>query len=85
MTPVIIIRIILALLMLVSGVAIVVFVLMQQSNSDGTSALSGASNSSDTFYGKNKGRRLESQLKLWTLICSVVLAICSIVFFILGQ
>ena len=83
MTPTIIARIILAILMLASGVAAIVLVLLQNSNSDGTSAFSGGSNQSDTFYAKNKSKRKESLLKIWTYACAIVLALCSIVFFIL--
>lgn len=83
-TPVMVIRIVLAALMLVSGIAAIVLVLMQKSNSDGTSALSGGSDSSDTFYAKNKSKRAESKVKTWTYISAIALAVCSIVFFILG-
>lgn len=72
--------------MLVSGVAAIVLVLLQESNSDGTSALSGGSASdSDSFYGKNKGKRIEAKLKTWTFVSAIALAVFSIVFFILGQ
>jgi preprotein translocase subunit SecG len=83
MTFVIVLRIILAILMLISGIAAIILVLFQSSNSDGTSALSGGG-SGESFYQKNKGRNKESQYKTWTFICAGLLAVCSIVFFILG-
>ncbi len=83
MTFVIALRIVLAIFMLISGVAAIVLVLFQSSNSDGTSALSGGS-PSESFYQRNKGRNKESQYKLWTFICAGFLAVCSIVFFVLG-
>ena len=51
-------------------------VLFQQSNSDGIQGITG---SSETFFGKNKGRSLESRMKKWTWICLVVIAVLAIV------
>lgn len=84
MTPVIIIRIILSILMLVSGIGVIILILLQSSNSEGTAALSGAKSQQDTYLGRNQGKRKEAQYKLWTFIIAGVLAVCSIVFFILG-
>ena len=55
-------------------------VLIQPGNSTGIDALGG---SSETFFGKNKGRSLESKMKRWTVICLVVLAVFAVAFFIL--
>lgn len=79
-----IIRIILLVIMLISGVIAAVMVLLQSSNSDGTSALSNSSTSTDSFYGKNKGMRKEVQYKRWTLISAITLAVASVIFFILA-
>ena len=67
-------------LMAVSALAAIVLVMLQPGNSQGIDALGG---SSETFYGKNKGRSLESKLKIWTIVCLSVLAVLAIVFFIL--
>lgn len=75
-----IICVILVLLMLVAAVAAIILVLMQPSNSDGIQAIQG---SSETFFGKNKGKSIEEKMKKWTFICLGVLAVLSIVFFIL--
>ena len=72
-------RILIALMALVA-VGAIICVLLQPSNSQGIDALGG---SSETFYGKNKGRSIESKLKLWTIILVAVLAVLSILFFIL--
>lgn len=64
----------------VAALAAIVLVMLQPGNSQGIDALGG---SSETFYGKNKGRSLESKLKLWTIICLAVLTVFAIVFFIL--
>ena len=36
----------------------------------------------DSFYGKNKSNRKESRLKLWTMICGIVIAVLSIAWFV---
>ena len=69
---------ILIALMALVALAAIILVLLQPSNSQGIEALGG---SSETFYGKNKGRSVESKLKLWTIICVAVLAVLSIIFF----
>ena len=64
----------------VAAIAAIIRVMLQPGNSQGIDALGG---SSETFYGKNKGRSTEAKLKLWTYICLGVLAVLAIVFFIL--
>ncbi len=71
---------ILIVIMAIAAVASIVLILLQPGNSDGIDALGG---SSETFYGKNKGRSIESKLKMWTYICLGVLGVLAIVFFIL--
>ncbi len=65
--------------MFIAAVAAIVLVMLTPGNSNGIDALGG---SSETFYGKNKGKSTESKLKLWTYICLGVLAVLAIVFFI---
>ena len=57
-------------LMAIAAIAAIVLVMLQPGNSQGIDALGGTS---ETFYGKNKGRSLESKLKMWTIICLAVL------------
>ena len=71
---------ILIVLMTVLSVAIIVVVMMQEGESGGVSAISGGS--SDTFYGKNKGRSKEEILKRVTLILGAVMLVVSVVFFV---
>ncbi len=68
------------ILMFAAALAAIVLVMLQPGNSNGIDALGG---SSETFYGKNKGKSTESLLKRWTVVCLVVLAVFSVVFFIL--
>ncbi len=67
-------------IMAIAAIAAIVLVLLQPSNSEGLDALGG---SSETFYGKNKGRSIESKLKIWTYVCLAVLGVLSVVLFIL--
>ena len=67
-------------LMFLSAAAAIVLVLLQPGNSTGFDALGG---SSETFFGKNKGKSIEARMKKWTIICLVILVIFSICFYIL--
>lgn len=68
------------ILMAVAAVTAIILVLMQPSNSSGIDALGG---SSETFFGKNKGKSIEAKMKKWTWICLAVLVLFSIAFYIL--
>ena len=67
-------------LMFLSAAAAIVLVLLQPGNSTGIDTLGG---SSETFFGKNKGKSIEARMKKWTIICLVILVIFSICFYIL--
>ncbi|MBQ8658186.1 MAG: preprotein translocase subunit SecG [Clostridia bacterium] len=67
-------------LMFVSALVAIVLVLLQPSNSSGIDALGG---SSETFFGKNKGKSIEAKMKKWTIICLAVLIVFSIAFYVL--
>jgi preprotein translocase subunit SecG len=67
-------------LMAISAIAAIVLILLQPSNSSGIDALGG---SSETFFGKNKGKSIEAKMKKWTWICLAVLVVFAIVFYIL--
>lgn len=67
-------------LMLVAAVTAIVLVLLQPGNSTGIDALGG---SSETFFGKNKGKSIEAKMKKWTYICLFVLLVFSVCFYIL--
>ena len=71
MTPMAWYEIVFGCALIVVSVLITILVLMQKSNDDG---LSGAivGGSSDTFYGKNKGRTKEAKLAKLTKILAVV-------------
>ena len=75
-----ILSIVLIALMGVAALAASILVMLQPGNSQGIDALGG---SSETFYGKNKGKSTEAKLKIATYVCLGILAIFAIVFFIL--
>ena len=54
----------------------------QHGEEDGLGAISGQTETQDSFYGKNKSKRKESRLKLWTMICGIVIAVLSIAWFV---
>ncbi len=68
------------ILMGLAALAAIILVLLQPSNSTGIDALGG---SSETFFGKNKGKSIEERMKKWTIYCLIVLIIFSIIFYIL--
>lgn len=57
----------------------ILIVLFQKSNSDG---IQGITASSETFFGKNRGRSIESKLKKWTWIALAVIAVLAILVYV---
>ena len=74
------ISIILIILMALTALVAVVLVLMQPSNSSGIDALGG---SSETFFGKNKGKSIEAKMKKGTWICLAILVVLAVLFYLL--
>ncbi len=68
-------------LSILAAIFVIIVVIMQPGNSNGIGAVSG---SSETFYGKNKGKTLESKMKKLTVIAVIVLAVCMIAFYVLS-
>ena len=66
-------------LLFIAAIIVILVVLFQKSNSDG---IQGITATSETFFGKNKGRSIESKLKKWAWISLIVLGILSIVVYI---
>ncbi len=65
--------------MFLAALVAIILVMLQQSNSEGIQGITG---SSETFFGKHKGKSIESKLKLWSWICLGVLAVIAIAFYI---
>ncbi len=70
----------LIVLMALTAITAIVLVMLQPSNSSGIDALGG---SSETFFGKNKGKSIEAKMKKWTWICLAILVVFSIAFYII--
>ena len=75
-----IVSLVLLALMIFAAIVAIVIVLFQPGNSTGIDALGG---SSETFFGKNKGRSMKRKMKKWTTISLIVLTVLAILFFIL--
>ena len=68
-------------LSLLACIFVIAVVVMQPSNSNGIGAISGHS---ETFYGKNKSKTLESKMRRLTIIAIAVVAVCMIAFYIVS-
>ena len=77
-----IIKIVIMCVLAVFAIAMIVLVVMQKSNSNGISAISGQT---DTFYNRNKGATLQGKIKKWTVICAIVIMVLCVVFLIMNQ
>jgi len=55
-------------------------VLFQKSNSEG---IQGITASSETFFGKNRGRSIEEKLKKWSWILLGVIGVLSVIVYIM--
>ncbi len=69
----------LIIIMFIMALAAILLVLFQQSNSEGIQSITG---SSETFFGKHKGKSIESRLKMWSWICLAILGVLAIAFYI---
>ncbi len=69
------------ILSVICAIFIIIVVMLQPGNSNGISALDGTS---DTFYGKNKSKTVESKLKKLTVICVVVMTVLMIAFYLIS-
>ncbi len=76
------ILIVLIILMAITAIAAIILVLLQPANSSGIDALGG---SSETFFGKNKGKSIEAKMKKWTWICLALLTVLSVAFYIIRE
>lgn len=74
--------IICVVLVVLCSLFVIIVVMMQRSNSGGISAVTG---SSETFYGKNKSKTLDSKLKKLTVICLIIIAVLCVLYFVIGR
>ena len=74
-----VIRIILFCVVLACAVLIIITTLLQNEDSANTDVITGAQ---ESYYSKNKGGSRDAKLRLITIICSIVLAVCVILYFV---
>ena len=77
-----VIKIVLVCILAVLAVAMIVLILMQKSNTNGVSAVTGQTN---TFYNRNKGATLQGKIKVLTIICAVCIMIIVLAYMIISQ
>ena len=66
----------------VLALALIVLIIMQKGNTNGSAALTGKS---DTFYNRNKKSTLQGKVKVLTIICATTMMVLCLVFMILSQ
>ena len=74
-------RSIVLILTAIAAIIIIVSVLIQPSNPDGGKNVITGTN--DSYYAQNKGRSKEGMLKKATIILSIIIVACVVVYFIL--
>ena len=77
-----IIKIVLASIIFVCALLMIVVVLSQKSESDGS--MNAITGQADTFYNRNKGGNLQGKIKKFTIILASVLMVLCVVFFVLN-
>jgi preprotein translocase subunit SecG len=75
-------RLALTIVHIIMAISLIAIVLLQSGKSAGLSgSIAGAA---ETFFGKNKGRTIDSMLSKWTTFSAIVFIITSIVLTILS-
>ncbi|NCA98128.1 MAG: preprotein translocase subunit SecG [Clostridia bacterium] len=72
--------IVIAVIDILVSIALVMLVIFQEGNSKGLGAISGGA---DTFFGKSKGRTIDSLLKRLTSILALVFAVLTVVLYLM--
>ena len=67
--------------LLISSIVIIIAVLFQKSGDEGLSGT--IAGGSDTFYGRDKSAHSERTLFKWTVIASVVFAVCVLAVYVI--
>lgn len=72
--------IILGVVLLVAAIFLIIAVLLQSGKSKGVGAISGSS--SETYFGKNKGKSLDKKLAFLTTIVSIIFIVVVLVVYV---
>ena len=74
-----VLRVVVAIIIAILGLALIVTVLVQPSASNGVNPITGQT---ETFYGKNKSRTLEGLLRKLTVIFAITIAVLTVIYFV---
>lgn len=74
------VQIVFAAVLILLALVIIVLVMKQEGNGQGLGAISGGS--SESFFGKNKGKTAEARMSLVTKICVSAFCVLALVAFI---
>jgi preprotein translocase subunit SecG len=74
-----VLRVVIAIIIAILGLALIVTVLVQPSASNGVNPITGQT---ETFYGKNKSRTLEGLLRKLTVIFAITIAVLTVIYFV---
>ena len=77
-----IIKIVIVSVLAFLSVAMIILVVMQKSDSNGSRAITGQT---DTFYNRNKRGTLQGKIKVLTIITAVLILILCLAFLVLSQ
>jgi len=76
-----IIKVVLAVLIFICALFMIIAVLCQKSEADGTNAITGQA---DTFYNRNKGESLQGKIKKLMIIDAILLLVFCVAFVIIN-
>lgn len=68
--------------LLLCAVVMIIFVMLQQGNTNGMTGITG--DSSDTFYNRNKGKSMQGKIKKFMIIDAVAMMILCIAYLVLN-
>lgn len=74
-----IIRIVLFALVVLCAVVVIIATLFQNEDSADTDVITGVQ---ESYYSKNKGGSRDAKLKIITIVSSIVLAVCTVLYFV---
>lgn len=75
------VNVLLTILMVISSLALIISVLMQSSDENGMSALSGST--SESFFGKNKMNTLDGKLAMITKVSAIAFVVLALIMLII--
>lgn len=74
-----IMRYVLFFLIIACAIVIIITCLLQSNNSEGGDPITGIQ---ESYYTKNKGGSRDGKLKIITIVCASIIAVCVIVYFV---